>query len=160
MAQIRDPRHISKQQMVALWRHIRERAARGVELERVPLIDVTRVFTHPPAGDALATGTAASAGIATGVARVIHGVDDFKRLGNGEILVCQYTNPAWTPLFQCASAVVVDTGALASHAAIVAREYGIPAVMGTGNGTTVISDGERIVVDGGRGTVTRAANHN
>lgn len=70
------------------------------------------------------------------------------------MLVCPYTNPAWTPLFQQASAVVVDTGAIASHAAIVAREYGIPAVMGTRTGTTTIADGQLITVDGTRGRIT------
>ena len=59
----------------------------------------------------------------------------------GDVLVCPYTNPAWTPLFQRAAAVVVDSGGPRSHAAIVAREYGIPAVMGTGNGTTALTDG-------------------
>ena len=92
----------------------------------------------------------------TGVARIIHGADDFEKLGAGEILVCPYTNPAWTPLFARAGGVVVDTGSIASHAAIVAREYGIPAVMGTGIGTRNIADGERITVDGARGRVTRA----
>ena len=66
----------------------------------------------------------------------------FASLLPGEVLVCPYTNPSWTPLFERAVAVVVDTGGLASHAAIVAREYGIPAVMGTGTGTRVLRDGD------------------
>jgi pyruvate,water dikinase len=119
------------------------------------MIDLRRVFPKADSGDALVTGTPAGAGIATGIARVVRGADDFDRLGSGEILVCPYTNPAWTPLFQRAAAVVVDTGATASHAAIVAREYGIPAVMGTGTGTLVISDGETVSVDGTHGRVTR-----
>ena len=69
------------------------------------------------------------------------------------------TNPAWTPLFQRAVAVVVDTGGSASHAAIVAREYGIPAVMGTMNGTKTLKDGQRIRVDGGRGQVIQVEEH-
>ncbi|WP_140416321.1 PEP-utilizing enzyme, partial [Arthrobacter globiformis] len=64
-----------------------------------------------------------------------------------------YTNPSWTPLFQRAAAVVVDMGGLGSHAAIVAREYGIPAVMGTGTGTATLAEGQRVVVDGSAGTV-------
>ena len=67
--------------------------------------------------------------------RVVLEPADFASLLPGEVLVCPYTNPSWTPLFERAAAVVVDTGGLASHAAIVAREYGIPAVMGTGVGT-------------------------
>ena len=69
------------------------------------------------------------------------------------MLVAPYTNPAWTPLFQRASAVVVDSGAAASHAAIVAREYGIPAVMATSNATQVLRDGQRVLVDGTKGRV-------
>jgi pyruvate,water dikinase len=69
--------------------------------------------------------------------------------------VAPYTNPSWTPLFQRAIAVVVDTGAAGSHAAIVAREYGLPAVMGTVDGTRRLVDGERIRVDGTRGLVYR-----
>lgn len=153
---IRDPERIPAGRIRALRRGIRQRAAKRAELSHVPLIDVTRVFPSAAAGDALVSGTAAGAGTVTGVARIVRGAEDFHKLGEGEILVCPYTNPVWTPLFQRAAAVVVDTGALASHAAIVAREYGIPAVMGTGNGTSVIADGQRIAVDGARGRVTRA----
>jgi pyruvate,water dikinase len=72
------------------------------------------------------------------------------------VLVAPVTNPAWTPLFQRAVAVVVDTGGTASHAAIVAREYGIPAVMGTVNGTQKLNDGQWIQVDGTRALVLEA----
>ncbi|HEU0115487.1 MAG TPA: PEP-utilizing enzyme [Thermomicrobiales bacterium] len=71
-------------------------------------------------------------------------------------MVAPYTNPAWTPLFQRAAAVVVDTGGAVSHAAIVAREYGIPAVMGTGDATRRLRDGQRARVDGNRGVVLPA----
>jgi pyruvate,water dikinase len=71
------------------------------------------------------------------------------------VLVAPVTNPAWTPLFQRAAAVVVDTGGTASHAAIVAREYGIPAVMGTMNGTKLLKDDQWIHVDGSRGLVLK-----
>lgn len=102
--------------------------------------------------DAVA-GTPASRGTATGVVRVIGTEDDFGKLRTGEILVCPYTNPTWTPLFSIAAAVVVDTGGMGSHAAIVARERGIPAVMGTGNGTLALHDGERVVVNADEGVV-------
>ena len=72
----------------------------------------------------------------------------------GEVLVALYTNPAWTPLFQRASAIVVHSGGAASHAAIVAREYGIPAVMGPIEGTQKLTDGQRVMVDGNQGRVT------
>ena len=85
--------------------------------------------------------------------RVVLEPADFASLLPGEVLVCPYTNPSWTPLFERAVAVVVDTGGLASHAAIVAREYGIPAVMGTGTGTRILRDGDVVTVDGDAGVV-------
>lgn len=136
---------------------VRARTAKRAELAGVPMFDASVFFPAAAASDALATGTPAGSGTATGIARVIRDAAGFARLGQGEILVCPYTNPAWTPLFRRAAAVVVDTGSAASHAAIVAREYGIPAVMGTGTGTAVITDGEKVTVDGTRGRVTRAA---
>ncbi|MBI5504107.1 MAG: hypothetical protein HY899_04875 [Deltaproteobacteria bacterium] len=73
----------------------------------------------------------------------------------GAVLVCPFTDPAWTPLFALASAVVADTGGPLSHAAIVAREYGIPAVLGVQNGTLELRDGDLVHVDGRAGTVER-----
>lgn len=98
-------------------------------------------------------GHPASAGRATGRARVIHGPADFTAFRTGEILVAQATAPAWTPLFARASAVVTDGGSLAAHASLVAREYGIPAVVGTGNATTTLRTGQLITVDGTTGVV-------
>jgi pyruvate,water dikinase len=99
-------------------------------------------------------GFAASSGVAEGVARVVKSVDDIGGLHHGDILVCQVTNPTWAPVFQKIAAAVSDIGGSMSHAAIVAREYGLPAVVGTGTATQVIKDGQRIRVDGGRGVVT------
>ena len=76
------------------------------------------------------------------------------RLEPGEILVAPSTDPGWTPLFLTAGGLVMEMGGPMSHGAIVAREYGIPAVMGTGTGTTVLTDGQRITVDGDTGLVT------
>lgn len=106
-------------------------------------------------GDVVLRGTPGSAGIAEGPVRVIHDVGEFGSLRNGDVLVAAYTNPAWTPLFRRAAAVVVDTGSVASHAAIVAREYGIPAVMATVHATTRLTDGQRVRVDGDHGLVLR-----
>jgi pyruvate,water dikinase len=115
------------------------------------------MFTRPKGTKgALVTGTPASRGQAKGAVRIIRGPDEFGLLCSGEILVCPYTNPSWTPLFQRAAAVVVDLGGLGSHAAIVAREYGIPAVMGTGSGTRTLVDGQMVVVDGTAGVVSAA----
>ena len=99
------------------------------------------------------TGVAASPGITSGPVRVISGPAEFKRLRPGDVLVCQATDPAWTPLFASASAVVAETGGLLSHAAIVAREYGIPAVLGVLEVTTRLHDGQVVTVDGSAGRV-------
>lgn len=100
------------------------------------------------------TGTPGSPGIATGPARLITGPDTFNQLQPGDVLVCQYTDPSWTPLFALACAVVADTGGRLSHAAIVAREYGIPAVMGATNATSTLTSGDLITVNGTTGTIT------
>jgi pyruvate,water dikinase len=99
-------------------------------------------------------GFAASHGVVEGTARVVKSVEEIGRLQKGDILVCQVTNPTWAPIFQKISAAVSDIGGSMSHAAIVAREYGLPAVVGTGNATSRIKDGQRVRVDGGRGVVT------
>src|SRR6185437_7299184 len=99
-------------------------------------------------------GMPASPGRATGPVRVVRGPEDFGRFQPGEVLVAQVTAPAWTPLFGLAVAVVTDGGSLAAHASLVAREYGIPAVVGTGDATHRIDDGQRVTVDGTKGTVT------
>jgi pyruvate,water dikinase len=135
---------------------VRTRCARREELAGVRLIDPTAVFPQRDSGDALITGTPASSGTATGPVKVIRGPEEFDRLAAGDVLVCPYTNPAWTTLFQRAAAVVVDSGGPGSHAAIVAREYGIPAVMGTGIGTAILTDGQLVTVNGSTGRVILA----
>ena len=99
-------------------------------------------------------GIAASAGRVTAPARVLGGPEDFGRMRPGEVLVAGITTPAWTPLFAMASAVVTDVGGPLSHGSIVAREYGIPAVLGTAVATRRIWSGQEIRVDGDAGTVT------
>ena len=102
---------------------------------------------------ALVSGAPASPGRATGPVRVIRGPDQFDELQPGEILVAPLTAPAWTPLFTRAAAVVTDVGSAASHASIIAREYGIPAVVGCGDATARLRTGMRVTVDGGTGNV-------
>jgi pyruvate,water dikinase len=99
-------------------------------------------------------GFAASSGVVEGTARVVKSVQEIGRLQQGDILVCQVTNPTWAPVFQKIAGAVSDIGGSMSHAAIVAREYGLPAVVGAGTATSRIKDGQRIRVDGGRGIVT------
>ena len=86
-------------------------------------------------------------------------VEEIWRLQQGDILVCQVTNPTWAPIFQKIAAAVSDIGGSMSHTAIVAREYGLPAVVGTGSATQRIKDGQRIRVDGGRGMVTHSSSN-
>ena len=136
---------------------VRTRSARRDELKGVRLIDPRLIFPRRAGGDALVTGTPASAGTVTAPVKVIRDAADFAAFTEGAVLVCPYTNPSWTPLFQRAAAVVVDAGGPASHAAIVAREYGIPAIMGTAVGTEVLSDGQLVTVDGDTGRVTAAS---
>jgi pyruvate,water dikinase len=99
-------------------------------------------------------GFAASPGKVTGMACVIHGPEEFDRMKPGDILVAKITTPAWTPLFALASGIVTDVGGPLSHSSIVAREYGVPAVLGTGVATDRIRNGQRITVDGDSGVVT------
>jgi rifampicin phosphotransferase len=98
-------------------------------------------------------GTGASAGDVTGVARIVRGPEDFGRVGAGEVLVCTTTTPAWTPLFPSIAAVVTDTGGILCHAAVIAREYRLPAVVGTEAATGAIPDGALVRVDGATGEV-------
>jgi pyruvate,water dikinase len=99
-------------------------------------------------------GVAASPGVTSGVGRVLHGPEDFGQLKPGDVLVAPITTPAWTPLFAMASAIVTDVGGPLSHGSIVAREYGIPAVLGTGVATRRIQSGQTVTVNGSVGTVT------
>jgi phosphohistidine swiveling domain-containing protein len=99
-------------------------------------------------------GFAVSPGMITAPASIIRSPDDFDKMTPDTILVCKTTTPAWTPLFAQARGLVTDIGGALAHGSIVAREYGIPAVMGTGAATQRIQDGEIIQVDGDRGTVT------
>ncbi|WP_258802230.1 PEP-utilizing enzyme [Pseudarthrobacter sp. NS4] len=98
-------------------------------------------------------GHPASPGRARGRVRIVDGPAGFSSFRPGEVLVARATAPAWTPLFTDAAAVVTDTGNLAAHASLVAREYGIPAVVGTGNATRLLRTGQLVTVDGSRGIV-------
>jgi pyruvate,water dikinase len=104
------------------------------------------------AGDVI-KGIGASPGRVTGPARVISGPDEFNSMRRSDILVAKITTPAWTPLFALASGVVTDVGGPLSHSSIVAREYHIPAVLGTGVATERIKSDQQVTVDGDAGTV-------
>ncbi|MBI4675744.1 MAG: hypothetical protein HY741_29225 [Chloroflexi bacterium] len=98
-------------------------------------------------------GIAGSPGVATGIVRVVRGPREFEKLQRGEILVAPLTNPVWTPLFAIAGGIVTQVGGILSHGAIVAREYGIPAVMAVPDATNLLHDGQAVTVDGNRGIV-------
>jgi pyruvate,water dikinase len=107
----------------------------------------------PPAGRVLAHGLGASPGVAAGSARIALEPGHASNLGEGDILVAHMTSPDWVPFMKKAGAIVTDSGGMTSHAAIVARELGIPCVVGTHDATTTIPAGTTVTVDGGTGTV-------
>lgn len=105
-----------------------------------------------PAGSRLA-GIAAATGIYTGPVRVVMDQTEFGNVRPGDVLVCPITSPVWSVLFPSIGALVTDTGGILSHAAIIAREYRLPAVVGTGNATQLLADGQLVTVDGDSGLV-------
>jgi pyruvate,water dikinase len=125
-----------------------------------PFMDaiVTRLLgiKPPPEGEQdpnVIDGVAGSPGIYRGVARVVRSLDEAGDLEDGEVMVCEMTLPPWVPMFSIAGAVVSDVGGVMSHCAIVAREFNIPAVVGSVDGTTRITSGQTITVDGIQGVV-------
>lgn len=105
-----------------------------------------------PAGDRL-SGIAAATGGYTGPVRVVMDDTEFGKVRPGDVLVCPITSPVWSVLFPAIGALVTDTGGILSHAAIIAREYRLPAVVGTGNATALLHDGQVVTVDGDGGLV-------
>ncbi|HEV2369446.1 MAG TPA: PEP-utilizing enzyme, partial [Acidimicrobiales bacterium] len=99
-------------------------------------------------------GVSGSPGIYSGTVRVIRDETQFAKLGPGEVLVAPATSPPWSVLFLRAGAVITDGGGLLSHTAVIAREYGIPAVLATGEATRRLRDGDLVRVDGSRGAVS------
>ncbi|HEX3266087.1 MAG TPA: PEP-utilizing enzyme, partial [Candidatus Limnocylindrales bacterium] len=126
---------------------------------------VGKVPSEPPKGDLFdgprttnvagntLQGTGASAGLVRGTAKLTLSQDDFGRIEPGDIIVCPSSNPSWVPLFTIAGGLITNTGGVLSHAAVVAREFGLPAVVGTGDATTKIADGRLVEIDGTAGTV-------
>ncbi|HET7050563.1 MAG TPA: PEP-utilizing enzyme [Solirubrobacteraceae bacterium] len=136
------PEAVTDPMTIMLW---------GVTTERV------QEWARQQDGGHVLNGAAASPGVVEGAARVVRSVDQIADIRDGEILVCGSTSPAWAPIFSKITATVTDVGGVMSHAAIVAREYGLPAVVGTGRATSQIRSGQKIRVDGSAGTVTLLA---
>jgi pyruvate,water dikinase len=132
------PEAVTDPAVIMLW---------GVTTERV------REWADHQAGGRVLHGAAASPGTTDGPARVVRGVEQIGDVREGEILVCGSTSPAWAPIFSKIKATVTDVGGVMSHAAIVCREYGLPAVVGTGRATGEIRTGQTIRVDGTNGRV-------
>ena len=142
------------------WSHVSPPAAIGTFYGPRPVNLVTTALGRfmgatpaPSETPGVVNGVAASPGKVTGTARVIKHLREADRLSRGEILVTITTAPPWTPLFAIAGGIVTDIGGPLSHCGIVAREYGLPGVLGTGIATQVIRDGQRIEVDGTAGVV-------
>ncbi len=158
-----------------LRQRVRERRAELEDFRRVtppPMLGAMPAF-EPPDGGALframmktemgstgdsgdsqtLKGVAGSPGMVRGMAKVIRSLAEAGKLRPGDVLIAQMTLPPWTPLFATAAAVVTDIGGVLSHCAIVAREYHIPAVVGTGKATKTFQDGQLLEVDGNAGTV-------
>jgi pyruvate,water dikinase len=99
-------------------------------------------------------GQAGSPGVVEGPARIVRAVEELDDVQQGEVLICPATSPSWSTVFSRVVATVSDVGGVMSHAAIICREYGLPAVVGTGSAVSSIANGQRVRVDGDRGTVT------
>jgi len=129
--------------------------------DRIWILQARPITAPPPrtAGAAVGlstatVGTPGSSGHTTGPARIVRGPGDFAAVRPGDILVCPFTDPAWTPLLRVAAGVVTETGGVLCHAAIVARELRIPAVLGVPGATETLRDGITITIDGDLGTIT------
>lgn len=161
---LEQPRSISE--TVAERRAFRDWARRLVPPEalgKMPLMTrVAFMSTNVAVGartidGALVSGVPASPGIATGPVRIVPDITAFERVQPGDVIVAPLTAPAWTPLFEKAAALVTDVGSGLAHASIMAREYGIPAVVGCGDATRRLVDGQLVTVNGLAGAVTPAA---
>lgn len=122
---------------------------------RLMFSTTNRLLGSRPNDRSLLNGVPASPGRASGPVRIVRGAADFDRFKEGEVLVAPLTAPAWTTLFGRAAAVITDVGSGLAHASIIAREYGLPAVVGCGNATQVLTDGQIVTVDGSTGTIER-----
>jgi pyruvate,water dikinase len=148
-AGLRDTRSIVKRRREQRTEYLRYRLPVTFHGMPVPVEIATPMVDRP----ARVTGIPVGGGRAEGRARVVLDAGDDVRLDDGDILVCRLTDPSWAPLFTLAEALVIDIGGAASHGAVVARELGIPCVIGTGDGTATIRDGDHLVVDGDTGVV-------
>lgn len=119
-----------------------------------PVMDSGPVVNSVLLPAATLDGTPGSHGVVTAPARIVSGLSAFSDVKPGEVVICSFTDPSWTPLFSIAAGVITEVGGALSHAAIVAREYGIPAVLGVTSARVRIANGDLITIDGTAGTIT------
>ena len=152
VSQRRDEREHSFEVRPPAWAGTATQAA--LDFPYLGLWGFPEKFNRPaPTAAAELKGLPASPGIAEGIARHVSSLDEFDQVRMGEILVCQMTNPAWVVLFTKIAGLVTDAGGASSHPAVVSREFGIPAVVGTSIATQRIKTGDRIRVNGSTGVV-------
>ena len=137
------PETVNEPFTIILWGITTDRLSTWLDADKTKVEDITQL-----------KGFAGSSGVVEGVARMVRSPAELSALQDGEILVAPTTSPSWAPIFSKVSAVVTDVGGIMSHAAIVCREYGLPAVVGAGYATAAIKTGMRIRVDGSSGIVT------
>jgi pyruvate,water dikinase len=136
------PETISEPFTIVLWGITSESMAHWAKLKTVAEGDLTKIIGFP-----------GSPGIVEGTVRVCRTVKEIGQLQEGEILVAPTTSPSWAPAFQKIGAAITDVGGVMCHAAIVCREYGLPAIVGTGSATSRLKTGMRIKMDGARGEI-------
>jgi len=119
------------------------------DVDNIPESEPAETAPH----DSTLKGTGVSHGKIEGIARVINSIDEISRIKPGEILVTDHTDPGWTLIFPTVKGIITNTGGLLSHAAIIAREYGLPAVVNVKNATKIIPDGQKIMLNGDNGII-------
>ena len=112
-----------------------------------------KIYRKPSTTEGEITGLAASVGVIEGTARVVLSPEQFQEVQNDEIIICRMTSPSWVVLFTKIGGLVTDAGGMASHPAVVSREFGIPAVVGTSDATRLIKTGDHVRVNGATGVV-------
>ena len=155
---LRTPRDVRRLVTDRRVLHARQRQITPAPTVGTPLGDVAageqQEAIHPSSGEIEGIrGTGASPGVVRGTARVVHGADEFGRIMHGDIIICPSSNPSWVPVFAIAGGLVTVRGGVLSHAAVVAREFGLPAVVGVLGAMQMIVDGQQVEIDGTSGFV-------
>ena len=147
------PQTIGKMPIEPPWNVFPPIVAEGMKIfaEQTSLLEAEQGASLELSPEGELKGIPGSPGVAEGLVRVIHTAEEFHLVQEGEVLVCPFTTPTWTVLFPRVAALITDSGGALSHAAIVSREYRLPSVVGTINGTKLLHNGQRVRVDGAAG---------